>query len=84
MSIEVSHKELRTAPFIPKGIYRTRDGELYMAGYHSVRRRFVAVNMKDIVEIRLSYKYQQEHGKWVQAQWEKMNPGECIPKEKTE
>ena len=27
-------------------------------------KRFATVNIKDIVEIRLSYLYQQKHGKW--------------------
>ena len=69
--------------FTPKCIYQTKN-HLYMVGYNNTDRRVAAVNLKDIVSIRMAFKHRDPKAEQV-SQWiDAIVPQDAVPGEKKE
>lgn len=67
--------------FTPCCIYQS-NAQLYMVGYNNTDRRIEAVNLKNITDIKLSFKHQRKSVEETRAVLDTINVTDYIPEEK--
>ena len=64
--------------FTPKSLIQTNRA-LYMYGYNNTDKRVALVNLRDIADIKLSFKHKDTNEKTVEENLKQIHPSELIP-----